>query len=91
MATELLNNISSDEIQRAHFRSRRLYERDRESERTVIRDEGISKGIAIGKAEERAESMRNFALKLLKRNRPIEEIIEDTGLPRTEIERLSRQ
>ena len=75
MANELLGNISSDEIQRAHFRSRLRYERDREHERAVILDEG------------RAE----IARKLLIRNRPIDEIAEDTGLTRAEIENLSRQ
>ncbi len=36
----------------------------------------------------RRDEKLGFALKLLKRNRPIEEIIEDTGLSREEIEKL---
>jgi predicted transposase/invertase (TIGR01784 family) len=95
MARELLTNISSDEIQRAHFRSRRLYEMDRESERIIIRDEataaGMAKGMAKGEAKGVAKGVAKVALKLLKRNRPIEEIMEDTGFTRTEIENLSRQ
>ena len=42
--------------------------------------EGIQKGIA--------ERSIEIARKLLKRNRPIDEIVEDTGLTREEIENL---
>ena len=42
------------------------------------------KGIQKGAAERNIE----IARKLLKRNRPIDEIVEDTGLTREEIENL---
>ena len=42
--------------------------------------EGIQKGVEKGKLE--------IVKKLLKRNRPIDEIIEDTGLTREEIENI---
>jgi len=46
MASELLQAISQDEAQRAHFRSRRMYQSDRTSELITSRE--------IGKLEERA-------------------------------------
>jgi hypothetical protein len=47
-------------------------------------EEGWECGMEDGRAKERV----NFALKLLRRNRPIKEIIEDTGLTQAEIEAL---
>jgi predicted transposase/invertase (TIGR01784 family) len=47
-------------------------------------EEGLEKGLEKGREEERLI----LAKKLLKRNRPIEEIIEDTGLSRERIEAL---
>jgi len=41
---------------------------------------------ALANAERKARN--NFAKKLLKRNRPIDEIVEDTGLTREEVEKL---
>ena len=37
----------------------------------------------------REEQMKEVAIKLLRRNRPIDEIVEDTGLTHKEIEQLS--
>ena len=59
-------------------RTRDIYER-REKAR---RDQAAEKRWAIKKRE------FEFAKKLLARNRPIDEIIEDTGLTREEIESL---
>jgi predicted transposase/invertase (TIGR01784 family) len=54
--------------------------------------EGIVKGRAEGRtegrAEGRAESAIDFARKLLRRGRPLSEILEDTGLTSDEIECL---
>jgi predicted transposase/invertase (TIGR01784 family) len=95
MASELLSNISSDEIQRAHFRSRRLYERDREHERVVIRDmskaEGKIEGKAEGKIEGKAERSIEIACNAIAMGLPMEQIQQLTGFTRTEIENLSRQ
>ena len=52
------------------------------------REEGRAEGRAEGREEGRVDERTNFALRLLKRNRPIEEIIEDTGLTREEVESL---
>jgi len=77
MAGNLLMSVSKDEQERAIFRSRRMYQSDRESD--------------IATAEDRGELRRAFAIacNMLKRNRPIDEIIEDTGLTRKEVENLS--
>lgn len=76
MASELLASISKDEMERARFRSRRMYQMDMEHNLAVTLNEGKEiKALEI-------------AAKLLKRNRPIDEIVEDTGLSRMEIEKL---
>lgn len=62
----------------AEERTRDIYER-REKAR---RDQAMREQSAVKK------SKLEFARKLLNRNRPIDEIIEDTGLTREEIERL---
>jgi predicted transposase/invertase (TIGR01784 family) len=74
VAGNLLMSISQDERERAIFRSRRMFQTDRESD--------------IATAEDRGEKRKALAIagNMLKRNRPIEEIIEDTGLTREEIE-----
>jgi predicted transposase/invertase (TIGR01784 family) len=76
MASAILMSISKDDHERAKFRSRRKFETDMISN--------------ILTAEARGENKKAFevAKKLLARNRPIEEIIEDTGLTREEIENL---
>jgi predicted transposase/invertase (TIGR01784 family) len=51
-------------------------------------DEGMSYAIGRMVEKERKEERDNVARKLLKRGRPIEEIVEDTGLTREEVERL---
>jgi hypothetical protein len=72
VAGEVLMSISKDERERAIFRSRRIAQADRES------DMATSERIGI----------KTVAKNLLKRNRPIEEILEDTGLSLAEIEAL---
>ena len=65
-------SVSKDERERAIFRSRRMYQSDQDSN--------------IATAEDRAKLA--IASNLLKRNRPIDEVIEDTGLTRKEVENL---
>jgi len=72
MAGELLQTISKDEIERARFRSRNMFRMDMEHNLIAARD----------------EKAMTIANNLLKRNRPIDEIIEDTGLTREEVENL---
>jgi predicted transposase/invertase (TIGR01784 family) len=84
MANEILSNISKDEIERAHYLSRKKFLMDMEHSQSAARKEGLSKGMAEGRAEERAK----VAKKLLDMNMPIADIAETTGLSRAEIERL---
>jgi len=75
-AVGILKELSADE------RTRMLYEEREKARRDIAStmDGAERKG--------RYEERLIFALKLLKRNRPIEEIIEDTGLTHEEIESL---
>ena len=52
-------------------------------------DYAIEQGISKGRAEGRAEERIAFARKMIRRNRPITEIAEDTGLSLDEIEKLA--
>jgi len=76
MAGELLMSISQDERERAIFRSRRMAQTDMDSNLATAEDRG------------RREGKLGIARNMLKRNRPINEIIEDTGLTREEVENL---
>ena len=72
MATELLKSISKDEIERAHFRSRRMFRMDADHDRLVAQDE---------KAME-------IARNLLKMGMPVEQIVAATGLTSEEVDAL---
>ncbi len=68
--------LSADErVRDTHFR-REMMRRDISAQTKKARREG------------RQEGMLDVAAKMLKRNRPIDEIIEDTGLTRDEVEGL---
>jgi len=56
--------------------------------RAEVRAEARAEAMAEVRAETRAEERINFARNLLRRNRPIDEIVEDTGLSREEVEQL---
>ncbi|MCL1918848.1 MAG: Rpn family recombination-promoting nuclease/putative transposase [Peptococcaceae bacterium] len=72
VAGTLLTEISQDERERAIFRSRKMYQSDLESNLITAQRETA---FAIAK-------------NMIKRNRPIDEIIEDTGLTREQVEGL---
>ena len=72
MATELLQTISKDEIERARFRSRRMFRMDAEHDRLVAQDE---KAIEIAK-------------NLLKMGMPVDQVVTATGLTSGEVEAL---
>jgi len=80
MASAVLTTISKDEDEKAKFRARKKFEMDMTSNMITAERIGVEEGRRIERAE--------VALKLLRRNRPIEEIVEDTGLTRQEIEGL---
>jgi predicted transposase/invertase (TIGR01784 family) len=94
IACSLLMSISQDERERAVFRSRRMYQTDRESDIATAEDRGRHEGRLEGRHEGRHEGIKegiiNVAKRLIIRNRPISEIMEDTGLTYEEIESLSR-
>jgi predicted transposase/invertase (TIGR01784 family) len=77
MANSLLMNISQDEVQQAHYRSRRIFERDMEH------------GFAVARKEGRAEGAAEVAANLLKRGMSAQEVIDVTGLTLEDIERLA--
>ena len=91
MAGELLMSISQDEKERAIYRSRRMFQTDMESNLATAEDRGRLEGRAEGIAEGIAEGRLAIACNMIKRNRPIDEIIEDTGLTREEVENLSNR
>ena len=73
MAGELLMGISQDERERAVFRSRRMYQTDKESD--------------IATTEDRVKLA--IARNLLGMNMPLDQIVTATGLTREEVEKLS--
>ena len=88
MAGSLLMSVSKDERERAVYRSRRMYQTDMQSNLATAEDRGEQRGIQIGRQEGLQKKAFDIARNMLKRNRPIDEIIEDTGLTREEVENL---
>ncbi len=82
VAGNLLMSISQNERERAIFRSRRKFQTDLQSDLATAEDNGRIAG--------RAERSIEIARKMLKRNRPIVEIAEDTGLTCEEVENLRK-
>jgi predicted transposase/invertase (TIGR01784 family) len=89
MAGSLLMSVSKDERERAVFRSRRMYQTDMQSNLATAEDRGEQRGLQIGLQEGEQRKAFAIARNMFKRNRPIDEIIEDTGLTREEVENLS--
>ena len=79
MAGNLLMSISQDERERAVFRSRRMYQTDMQSNLATAEDRGERRG--------RIEVAR----KMLRKNKPIDEIAEDTGLTLEEVQSLRKE
>jgi predicted transposase/invertase (TIGR01784 family) len=92
MAGELLLSVSQDERDRAIARSYRMFQTDLASNLRTAEDRGIAKGKAEGRAEGKAEGKLEKSLEIarnmIRRHKPIEEIIEDTGLTREEVGKL---
>ncbi len=87
MVGEKLMSISQNEDERARYRSRRKFLTDYQSDMNTSWDNGHEKGLIEG----RAEGFMEVARKMLKRGKPLEEIMGDTGLSREEVERLRRE
>jgi predicted transposase/invertase (TIGR01784 family) len=93
MASELLMDISKDEIERAHYRSRKMYLMDEEHKAAVRRKamEKLQNEVLKSKNEairSKAEGKIEVAGKLLDMNLSVESIMEATELTRPEIEAL---
>ena len=54
----------------------------------LVRREALAEGKTEGLAEGKAEGKAEIAINLLKKNYPIDEIVEITGLSKEEIEKL---
>jgi predicted transposase/invertase (TIGR01784 family) len=93
LANDILVNISSDEIQRAHFRSRHMFRMDYNHDMIVSRAEGKAEGRAEGEAKGRAEGeakgeakgKAEVARSMLARNMSLDLISEVTGLSESAI------
>ncbi len=89
-----LRALSENEQIRDLADRREKARRDEESHTRLARQEGERKGRQegeqIGEQKGRQEERLAFARRMLMRNRPIAEIIEDTGLTREEIEALQQ-
>ena len=88
---KLKNEIYAEKIL-AHIKSLKMNEEDKEMYVSIFEKvytaKGEEKGRNEGRAEGRNEERTEIARKLLKRNRPTDEIIEDTALTREEVENL---
>jgi predicted transposase/invertase (TIGR01784 family) len=88
MASEILMTISKDEAEKARLRSELKYQLDLQSDMAYEREQGIQQGLQQGLQQGIQEGKLAIARNMVKRNRPIDEIIEDTGLTREEMEKL---
>ena len=76
MASEVLINISKDEIERARLMSELKYELDTQSKLTYAKQEGINEGMLKG--EKKGKKIgRKEIINLLKSGKSPEEIIRD--------------
>jgi hypothetical protein len=89
MASELLINISKDEIERAHYRSRKMYLMDEEHKAAVRRDAMEALQNKVGALQN--EILKNkikAAKKLLSMSMSVDDVMETTELTRSEVEAL---
>ena len=95
MAGEMLMNISTDERERAVYRSRKMFQTDYLSNIATAEDRGRKDGIRIGKQDgikigARGKSVE-VAIKLLQLHLPLEQIIDVTELPGEDIEKIRQE
>ena len=81
-------SVSQEERERAIDRSHRMFQTDMDSNLATVEERGRNVGRAEGRVEGESVKVLAIARNLMKRNRPIDEIIEDTGLTREEVEKL---
>ena len=91
VAYQMLTSISTDEIERAHFRSRRMWQMDRDHEIAEAQYEGEKKGRAEGEKKGRAEGRTAIAKKMLKASMSFADIAKLTELSEEEIRALDKE
>ena len=84
MAGSLLMSVSQDEKERAVFRSRRMYQTDRDSDIATAEDRGVQKGRLEGETTKALAIARSMVAD----GEPIEKIIKYTDLTIKDIESL---
>ena len=88
---EMLSQTGVAPIQKAVYVLHKMSEDEKVQEMARIREKALHDEVSAmsgARREGRAEGYAEVARRLLKRNRPIDEIMEDTGLSRDEIRRL---
>ncbi|GHT88797.1 hypothetical protein AGMMS49543_27430 [Betaproteobacteria bacterium] len=88
-AVAKLMTLTEDEQARMVADARDKMRWDIESRERAAKKEGHEEGREEGRGEGREERQLEIARRLLARNRPIEEIIEDTGLTLEQIQALT--
>jgi len=92
LADELLMGISKDDVERAHFRSRRLYVQDRENELAFAKRAGErigeQRGIQVGEQRGMRAAQFQMALKMKEKGMADSDITELTGLTWEEVHSL---
>jgi len=78
MAGSLFMEISKDEQERAHYRSRRMFETDQISNILTAEERGEKRG--------KNEMALKVAQAMKAKNEPFEKIVEYTGLNLTQVE-----
>jgi predicted transposase/invertase (TIGR01784 family) len=84
LANDILVNISQDDIQRAHFRSRHMYRMDYNHDMTVR----YNKGLAEGKAEGEHQKAVSVARSMLADAMSVDIVSKFTGLSVEELNQL---
>ena len=87
-ATARVMMFSEDERARMIYEAELIAEFDEQSRLNAAREAGREEERKVGEAALREKAI-TFARKMLKRNRPIAEIVEDTGLSLDEIKNLA--
>ncbi|MDR1970804.1 MAG: hypothetical protein LBQ46_02670 [Treponema sp.] len=80
MASQVLMSITKDEVERARLMSEYKYVVDTQSKVVQAKREGMREGMQKG--------MQEIARRMKKRNVPVDQIAEDTGLSPDDIAKL---
>ena len=88
-ALERILDLSEDQKFQEYYKIRMKQQREQEKRVKVAREEGEARGEARGKAEGKAETQRRIARKLLTKGMKQHEVVQTTGLNKTEIAKLA--